>query len=35
MPPDADIKKIYSILKNGENDGLWVFEEANFEHIKN
>lgn len=31
IPPRADVAKIYALLKQGENDGVWAFEEANYE----
>jgi hypothetical protein len=30
--PDADIFAVYGELKRGEREGVWDFEEANFEH---
>ena len=31
IPPDADIAGIYRLLHNGETEGVWFFEEANYE----
>jgi hypothetical protein len=31
VPPGADGLKIRTLLKQGEEEGVWVFEEANFE----
>lgn len=30
VPPSADIKRIYSLLEEGEECGDWEFEEAHF-----
>ena len=30
VPPAADIRKIYSLLEEGEERGEWEFEEAHF-----
>jgi hypothetical protein len=32
VPPTANINTAYSEFKAGEADGIWDFEEANFEH---
>lgn len=31
VPPAADLETIYDLLEKGEEDGLWEFEEANYE----
>jgi len=31
VPPSANIRTIYQLLEQGENAGIWAFEEANFE----
>jgi hypothetical protein len=31
VPPDCDVSKVYDLLKEGEKDGVWTFEEANYE----
>jgi hypothetical protein len=31
VPPGVDIVKVYDLLKQGEADGVWVFEEGNYE----
>jgi len=33
IPPETDIRKIYCLLEQGEKDGVWAFEEANYEEI--
>ena len=30
IPRDVDVNKIYDILEQGEADGSWDFEEANY-----
>ena len=30
VPPRADVGKVYSFLKEGELDDVWVFEEAHY-----
>lgn len=32
VPPDTDIKSAYSMFEEGEAEGVWDFEESNFEH---
>lgn len=32
VPPEVDIKMVYSNLELGESEGVWDFEESNFEH---
>lgn len=32
VPPDADVYFVYDLLEQGVEDGVWDFEEANFEH---
>lgn len=31
VPPGSDMQKIYKLFEDGENDGIWNFEEGNFE----
>lgn len=31
LAPNVDVQKVYSLLKQGETDGLWFFEEGNYE----
>jgi Domain of unknown function (DUF4265) len=31
VTPAGDIVKVYDLLKQGEADGVWVFEEGNYE----
>ena len=30
VPPNVDIKKVYSLLEVGEKDDIWEFEEADY-----
>ena len=32
VPPDANIQEVYAQLEWGEREGIWDFEESNFEH---
>lgn len=32
VPPDTDIKSAYSMFEEGKSEGVWDFEESNFEH---
>jgi len=32
IPPKADIHEVYSILEEGEREGLWEFEEGHCGH---
>jgi Domain of unknown function (DUF4265) len=32
IPPESDIVEIYKTLEAGASDGVWDFEESNFEH---
>ena len=34
IPPATDIEKVYALLEEGENAGIWDFEEGHFGHIK-
>jgi len=31
IPPSADVAKVYELLQQGEKQGVWAFEEANYE----
>lgn len=33
VPPQAKIQDVYAQLEAGEADGVWDFEESNFEHL--
>jgi hypothetical protein len=30
IPPERNIAEIYKLLENGEEEGIWVFEEAHY-----
>jgi Domain of unknown function (DUF4265) len=30
IPPERDIAEIYKLMENGEEEGIWVFEEAHY-----
>ena len=32
VPPEADIQGAYKFFEDGASNGLWDFEEANFQH---
>lgn len=32
VPPESDIRRVYSELEAGKSDEIWDFEESNFEH---
>lgn len=32
VPPDADIYKVYSLLEEGQNQGVWSFDEGHCGH---
>ena len=31
VPPVSHVKEIYGLLEQGKRDGVWAFEEANYE----
>ncbi|HZP25314.1 MAG TPA: DUF4265 domain-containing protein [Terriglobales bacterium] len=31
IPPSSDMQRIYGLLQRGESEGVWVFEEGNYE----
>lgn len=31
IPPGKDVATIYKLLERGEHDGIWAFEEVNYE----
>jgi Domain of unknown function (DUF4265) len=31
LPPNVNVVKVYELLKQGEGDGVWAFEEGNYE----
>ena len=33
VPPEVDIKKVYSFLEIGERDEIWGFEEADYSRV--
>ncbi len=35
MAPTVDVASMYSLLEDGENDGVWVFEEGYFAAVEN
>jgi hypothetical protein len=32
VPPSADIRAVYSVLEQGEREGIWAFEEGHCSH---
>jgi hypothetical protein len=28
LPPNTDVSRVYSLLNDGEKEGVWVFEEG-------
>lgn len=34
VPPEADIKQVYTFLEKGEKEGVWFFEEADYGRTK-
>ena len=30
VPPTSDVRRVYTLLKNGESTGVWDFEEGNY-----
>jgi len=34
VPPESDIKAIYQLFEDGEREGVWLFEEANYEEAR-
>lgn len=32
VPPTADVAAVYSVITEGEEQGLWYLDEGNFEH---
>jgi len=35
VPPHADIYRVYSLLEEGEKDGIWGFDEGHCGHLLN